>query len=302
MGVRGLFSFLKPKSTIASVDDLIRQTCNLKIAIDISYYIYKWQANPEKVLEFINPLINAKHTVLLIFDGKASDSKQNECLKRKQSRDENIQVANTLKEQIKTNDTLSTEQINQLETIIYQYERRGWQCSRDDRHAFKKRLYEEGVPILKCKGEADWLLTSLSYYDEVDIVISGDMDLLVLGTKLQYVPIQDGTQFQVFNRIHVLSELGINDIQFKSFCAMCSTEKESHLDIRDAYHGIRVYKTIENLKKLHESWLNEWPTSSHIYLLPITKPITWIREDEMERYIAWKNNKKMPYTDCIMNE
>jgi hypothetical protein len=297
MGVCGLYSFLKPKSQTVKLNDLIVDCEPQKIAIDISYYIYKWQANSDRVISFLTQLKDAGHSVLLIFDGKASNSKQDESIRRKELRDTNIQQANTLKEQIKTNNTLNDEQIAQLEKIIHQYERRGWQCSREERHAFKRHLYEHKIPILKCKGEADWLLTSLSMYDKVDIVISGDMDLLVLGTKVQYVPIYDGTSFHVFHRDQILSELDITDTQFRSFCAMCSSEKEERLDIRSAYHGIRIYKTIKNLKLVHESWLSKWPTLENQYLLPVSEPETWIREDELDRYIAWETNVPMPYID-----
>jgi hypothetical protein len=69
----------------------------MRIGIDISNYIYRWQGDPLKVLEFLNPLMKYGHKCVLIFDGRAADSKADESLRRKTVRDEELEHANKLK-------------------------------------------------------------------------------------------------------------------------------------------------------------------------------------------------------------
>jgi len=96
MGVRGLFSFIKPYSKLVTHKSLLSGPI-MRIGIDISNYIYRWQGDPLKVLEFLNPLMKYGHKCVLIFDGRAADSKADESLRRKTVRDEELEHANKLK-------------------------------------------------------------------------------------------------------------------------------------------------------------------------------------------------------------
>ena len=71
MGVRGLQSFLKQRySTSKSIEDLLLpKNAKLRIGIDISYYVYRWQGSSEKILQLISLLESNKHRVILCFDG-----------------------------------------------------------------------------------------------------------------------------------------------------------------------------------------------------------------------------------------
>jgi len=289
MGVRGLFSFLKSKSDVVHLKDIPPS----RIGIDISYYIYKFQASSEKILNFISECQSYGHKVILIFDGRSSDTKSSEIQKRRGIRDEESSHAKVLREQL-DNPELTEEQHALLKKVIHQHENRGWFCTKEERHTLKKSLYEAYIPMLKSKGEADWLLTSLSVARDIDIVISADMDLLVLGAHEQLIPTQTNT-FRRFKREDILDALGITDTQFRAFCSLCSSECEaSRTDIRQAYHGIRIYKTIEALKVKHPEWMASWPEESPL-LKTYSDPKEWIREDEEERYKSWKETHTMIY-------
>jgi len=294
MGVRGLFSFLKPKSTYLTLES-VKESKPLRIGVDISYYIYKWQSSSEKVLAFIESL--KPHKVILIFDGRAPDEKQQETNRRRTIREDDIAMAKTLRESINSVD-LTEQQKAHLERTADQYERRGWQNTKEIRHAFKEILYKNKIPLLKSKGEADSLLVSMAVNGELDVVISGDMDLLVLGLPLQWCPNGDGISFREFRRETILDELGLSDIQFRSFCAMCSTDytqEEQYLDIRTAYHGIRVFKTIKNVEARHPEWLKEWPSQEHPYFQKTLASLEWVLEEQVSWYKAWLADEPMPY-------
>lgn len=302
MGVRGLFSFLKQYGTKKTLDEILQEPQKKRIGIDISYYLYKWQGDIPKILEFIHKFISTGHKIILVFDGRAEDGKQAESKRRKDIRTEELKAAEIIKSVLmEPTSNLSDEQTQLLKTVQKEHEKRGWQLTREIRHAFKDILYTHKIPLLKAIGEADTLLTSLAMRKEIDFVISGDMDLLVLGTPLQYVPFEDGLQFYVFQRDVVLGSLKIYDDQFRSFCAICSTESKgasgSIPDIRTAYHGIRIFKNLENLKQKHSGWLEIWPTQDHIFFRDLHSIEKCLREDELPRYTAFLEDKPMPYYD-----
>lgn len=298
MGVRGLYSFLQSYSRKRTFNQLL-SGAKQRIGIDISYYLYKWQGDIHRIISFIESFRTNGHTVIVVFDGKAEEGKQWETKRRQTQRNEEMETAQSIKDAIEENkDNLTQEQQAYLESIVQSHEKRGWHLSREVRHAIKNEMYKNFIPLLKAIGEADPLLTSLSIRKEVDCVISGDMDLFVMGTRVQYFPTQDGLTFNVFNRSNILSAIGLTDSQFRSFCAMCFTEYTSviqHLDIRKAYHGIRVFRTLENLKKDHLDWLEVWPTENHILFKNLNDIDPLIRSDEKDRYLAFIHNNPMPY-------
>jgi hypothetical protein len=68
MGVRGLQSFVKQHSLSKTIDDLLNPAFKKQaIGIDISYYIYKWQGDVEKIVDFIKTLYKNNHRVSFDF-------------------------------------------------------------------------------------------------------------------------------------------------------------------------------------------------------------------------------------------
>lgn len=295
MGVRGLFSFLKKDSQQISLDEVKNSPKLLSIAIDISYYIHKWQASSEKVLAFLEEL--KPHKILLIFDGRAPDDKIHEHERRIKEKEGASTTANALKDSLESSG-LSEEQKQYLQKTISLLEKQGWQNTKESRHKFKATLYEKGVPLLKSKGEADSLLVSLAVHGKVDIVISADMDLLVQGVPIQWCPIGTTGTFCVFNREEILESLGITCKQLRHFCALCSTdysEEKERLDIIQAYQGIKIYKNISNLMQKHPEWLSKWPKPDHPFFLKLKEPTEWVLDEQKEWYEAWLDGQPMPY-------
>ena len=298
MGVRGLMSWLKPYARYESYDTLLKK--KFRIAIDISYYMYKWQANHEKIVEFIERLQKAGHHIILVFDGRAADGKQWEAQRRRTAREEEQKAATKIMDEITKNEGLTNQQKTHLEKVAAEHLRRGWHLTKDIRHTVKRSFYRKGIPMVKASTEADGLLAALSNRGDVDIVISGDMDVLAMGTKLLYTPVGDGKNFMVFERETILQKLNLSDYQFRSMCAMCFTEmreEQEFLDVRQAYQGLRVFRSFEVLKKKHPEWLKVWPDDQHIFYHSVDTLTEWLRDDQEVFYKAFLNGEKMPYID-----
>jgi len=300
MGVRGLQSFVKQYSTPKTIDDLLdpkfKKQC---IGIDISFYIYKWQGDIERIVTFIKTLHTNKHRVILAFDGRAEDGKQWEAQRRRQAREEELKSAQNIQEVLESSDTITDEQRLHLEQKVAEHQKRGWSISRDLRTNIKRRFYEEKIPMVKAKSEADGLLASMCANGILDLVISGDMDLLAMGAKSLWTPTEDGLNFREYNREALLQKLNLGDYQFRSMCAMCFTEASADptiFDIRQAYQAMRLFRNLTTIKQKHSDWLKTWPDDSHIFYRSINEPTNWLREDQIPIYKAFVACEQMPYT------
>lgn len=301
MGVRGLQSFLRQYSIGKTMKDILHPSFQKqRIGIDISYYMYKWQGDVDRILEFIRTLQSNKHRVILAFDGRAEDGKQWEAERRRQARQDELKNAEALQAVLDAPpEDMSEEQKKQLEFKMAEHQRRGWSITRDVRQSIKKRLYEEKIPMVKALSEADGLLASMSNTNILDIVISGDMDLIAMGAKIQWTPIDDGLSFREYNREEILEKLQLGDYQFRCMCAMCFTEATAEptiFDIRQAYQAMRVFRNLTTIKYKHPDWLKVWPDDTHIFHRTVDKVEPWIREDQLPIYRAFVNCEPMPYT------
>jgi XPG I-region len=301
MGVRGLQSFLRSYSVSKTMQDLLSpKNQKLKIGIDISYYVYRWQADADRILGFLNQLMSNKHRILLAFDGRAEDGKVWEAQRRRAIRDEELKHADAILEKLKTNPELFTEEERkQMEAMAQEHQKKGWSFTKDRRNALKERLYEAKIPMVTAKGEADGLLATLCARGDLDIVISGDMDLFAMGARSLWTPVGDGLQFREYAHDAILEELGLGDYQFRSMCAICYTEASEVLnsfDIRQAYQAIRVFRNLTTIKAKYPEWLQVWPDDSHIFYRSVEKVEPWIREDQLPIYKAFMDCEPMPYT------
>jgi|UniRef100_A0A6C0HEQ8 hypothetical protein len=301
MGVRGLQSFVRKYSTHKTLNDLLEPSFQKqRIGIDISYYIYKWQGDIERIVQFIQTLQGNKHRIILGFDGRAEDGKQWEAQRRRNAREEEMKSAqNILTALDEATDEMSDEQRRFLEQKALEHQKRGWSITREIRTNIKKRFYEEKIPMVKAKSEADGLLASMAANGILDIVISGDMDLLAMGANVLWTPLDDGLSFNEYNRESIINKLSLGDYQFRSMCAMCFTEASADptiFDIRQAYQAMRLFRSISVIQKKHSEWLKTWPDQNHIFYRSIQNPEDWLREDQVLIYKAFINCDPMPYT------
>ena len=298
MGVRGLQNFIRQYSEPRSLEDLLDpKNQKQKIGIDISFYLYRWQGDIERILKFIKSLQENKHHVILAFDGRAEDGKMWEAQRRRDAREVELQSANKILEMLETED-LSDEQRFMLERKAAEHQKRGWSLTKEVRHAIKERFYIEKIPMVKAQGEADGLLASMSARGDLDIVISGDMDLLAMGARILWTPLEDCIHYREYNRDGILQELGMSDWQFRSLCAMCFTEtsqEQNNFNIQQAYQMLKVFRSLTVLKQKYPQWLTVWPDDSHIFYRPVDRVEPWIREDQIEIYKAFLNYEPMPY-------
>jgi 5'-3' exonuclease len=260
--------------------------------------MYRWQADIERIVEFLKKLQSNGHNVLLAFDGRAEEGKQWEAQRRRDIRDQELKSADALVELLK-DPNLSENERFLIEQRLADHQRKGWALTREMRQMIKERLFTERFAIVKAKGEADGFLAAASYVGDLDIVISGDMDLIAMGAQVMWTPLEDGTQFREYRRDQILQELKMTDWQFRSMCAICFTEAsldQNPFPIQQAYQLLKVFRSLDKLKEKYPNHLKVWPDDTHIFYRSVTSIEPWIREDQMDIYRAFLNRQEMPYS------
>jgi 5'-3' exonuclease len=299
MGIRGLQSYIRQYSSPRTLEFLLDpKQKGLAIGIDISFYMYRWQADIERIVEFLKKLQSNGHHILLAFDGRAEDGKQWEAQRRREIRDQETKSADALAELLKDPNLCENERFL-IEQRLAEHQRKGWTLTREMRLAIKERLYIEKFPIVKAKGEADGFLAAASYIGDLDIVISGDMDLIAMGAQIMWAPVEDGTNFNEYRRDTILQELKMSDWQFRSMCAICFTEtslEQNPFPIQQAHQLLKVFRSLDKLKEKYPNHLKVWPDETHIFYRPVDSAIPWLRDDQEPIYKAFLNRQPMEYT------
>ena len=293
MGIKGLYSFIKASGT--NID--IREKSNLRIGIDISYFMYRWGVeDATKYLDFIRTLGTNNNKVLFVFDGKPGKCKDQELEQRKAVVTAAETYETSLEEAIAApNAEFSEEQKWIIHRTIKTEKKKAARPTKENRQRLKRIFYEESIHMLKSHEEADDLLVALCKGNDIDIVMSGDTDLLRLGAKKLWIPI-DEYNYLEFDYINVLKNLNITKEQFQEMCILVT----NNVDIRNAWTYIRVYGSIKNLmaqKKLPRSWhLSLREVTEQIEVINTLSVEKWIREDEREWLEAWRAGRSPKYS------
>jgi 5'-3' exonuclease len=304
MGVKGLYSFLKPSGQPLN----IKSVRNLRIGIDISFFLYRWGFAPEIYFNFIRTLQENGNRVIFVFDGKPGAKKEPELEERRRKFNAAEQYVISLEENMATGN-FDAQQTEILQRTVDVEKRKLKRPTKEERHSLKQAFYREWIPMLKSIEEADELLVALIRENDIDVVITGDTDIIRLGALRVWMPTNDNaTQFLEFNSAKLFKKLGITWEQFQEVCILCGGngmgfDDTRRIDIRKAYNWIRVYGSIDGIIKRHFDW---WPCDfRNIHeriadAIAFTKNNTvaqWVRDDEKDRLIAWRQGAQMPYTD-----
>ena len=314
MGIKGLFTFIKHAGKI--VHSGSQQTQSLRIGVDISYFMYRWGTeSSKKYFDFVQQFEKMGHKVLFIFDGKPSKYKEAEIETRRAVAHKAQAYVTSLSNSL-IEEELTKEQQGIIHKIIKSEKKKAARPTKEQRQWLKRRFYEHKIHMLKSTEEADELLVSLQLNGVIDVIISGDTDLIRLGAQRLWVPIDSnsidgnncssihtGHEFLEFSLTRVLKTLNLTEPQFQDMCILTGgvpqIAVQRHVDIRKAWSWIRVYGSIEGLIDKHPAyWPCDYP-SIREKIGELKSPANldeWVREDERDRLEAWCKGEPPPYT------
>lgn len=281
MGVKNL-SKLFQKFCPQTIKKTVLNDYNEKtIGIDASIFFYKFlyvsnkYNKPNHYLQLffqqIMSMLQKNITPIYIFDGKAPKAKDDEQLKRKESRQlrkdkltQDKQYVDVLEKSLhgkqmddeyrKITQEIRTRQFkikSQEDTIIHVTDKH--------KNNLKALLTILSIPYVQGYGETDPLSTQLCKDGLVDYIMSEDMDYMPLGCpkliRTERAPRGDGNEFVEkvlleYKYTDILQGLGLSSVQFIDLCILCGCDYVNQLykiGPITAYKLIKEHQSIEDV-------------------------------------------------------
>jgi hypothetical protein len=229
MGIRGLGGFLKWK--VPHSKKTLKWAASLKgqrWGVDCSCLLYRARGAGLSPLTVIAGLIvrlrSAGVTPVVVFDGRPPASKSDIIDQRRTAR-----VA-AHKEMAEIEAELSSPELTDSDKITKEHRHAALQkkaptVSSSDKDALKQFLYAAGVLFVTASGEADDLLAYLARSDNIQAVVSTDMDMLPRGVAVLVTPeTPDCMALTEIRLDSVLSGLGLTYPQFVDACMLMGSD------------------------------------------------------------------------------
>jgi hypothetical protein len=220
-----------------------------KIAVDISIYLYKYEAENSLLENMYIMLSIFRHYNIIpifIFDGKPPPEKKALLLKRKEDREYaqleynklTLQLESITNEFDKQEIVASMDQLKKHITFI----------TKDKIESVKSLIRAYGATYYDAPGEADELCASLVVKKKVWACLSEDMDMFVYGCTrvIRYFSLINHTVVLYYMK-GILEELKMNQKEFKEICVLSGTDYNVNAD---GNHDIaNLTTTIKHFKK-----------------------------------------------------
>ena len=227
MGIKFLNQFLRDKcnNSIAKIN--IADLTNKKIAVDISIYLYKYEAT-DTLLENIYLMLSIfrHHNIIpvFIFDGKPPPEKNELLKKRQEDKAAAKNEFNKLKEQMELT-KLSDEEKQEMIISMDQLKKQFVYMNHKKIEKVKELIRAYGATYYDAPGEADELCALLVNTNKVWACLSEDMDLFVYGCKrvLRYISLNNQTAVLYYTK-GIFKELNMNQKEFREICVLSGTD------------------------------------------------------------------------------
>ena len=255
MGIRYLNRFLREncKKSISFVS--LSELSGKYIAIDISIYLYKYEAE-DCLLEniYLMLAILNKYNIIpiFIFDGKPPKEKKALLKKRRENREESQKEFNELKKQLLTVESEEDKQdlLNQMDILKTQIV----QINKEKIDKVKELIRAYGATYYDAPGEADELCALLVLNNKAWACLSEDMDLFVYGCPrvIRYFSLMNHT-IVLYNMENILCELDISQKEFKDICILSGTDYNINIYEKIEENNVNLINTLKLFKKYKNS-------------------------------------------------
>jgi len=261
MGIKFLNQFLRNKcnNSIAKIN--IADLTNKKIAVDISIYLYKYEAT-DTLLENIYLMLSIfrHHNIIpvFIFDGKPPPEKNELLKKRQEDKAAAKNEFNKLKEQMDLN-VLTDEEKQEMIISMDQLKKQFVYMNHKKIEKVKELIRAYGATYYDAPGEADELCALLVNTNKVWACLSEDMDLFVYGCKrvLRYISLNNQTAVLYYTK-GILKELNMNQKEFREICVLSGTDYNVNVNILNLFDIINLFYKFKQEKENQPfyDWLN----------------------------------------------
>jgi len=254
MGIRNLNRYLR-----VTCPDSIRcinmaELSGKRIAVDISIYLYKYEAE-NMLLENIYVMLSIfRHYNIIpifIFDGKPPPEKKALLIKRKEDREDALREYTNLKSILASKDNNDSEK-QDIIAAMDQLKKHIVQINKEKIEKVKCLIRAYGATYYDAPGEADELCALLVIKKKVWACLSEDMDLFVYGCTrvIRYLSLLDHTIVLYYMK-GILTELDMTQKEFKEICVLSGTDYNINADKNN--DNINLRQTLKYFRKFKNS-------------------------------------------------
>lgn len=268
MGIKYLNRFLRDKCPESITHIEFSELSGKKIAIDISIYLYKYEATDSLLENIYLMLATFRHYNIIpvfIFDGKPPEEKKELLKKRKEDKIFAQTEYNELKDKLDTignniKDYEKLEIITEMNALKKQF----ITINRAKINNVKELIRAYGATYYDAPGEADALCAILVITNKVWACLSEDMDLFVYGCNkvLRYLSLSKHNAIIYYTK-GILKELDMTQKEFKDMCVLSGTDYNTNNlsgnNINSVYSLFSKYKNEKQTNTENKSfydWIN----------------------------------------------
>jgi len=280
MGIRNLNRYLRDNCPQSIRRINLSNLSGKTIVIDISIYLYRYQAK-NTLIKHINIMLSIfkeyNITPIFIFDGKPPPEKQALLQQRKKDKEIAIEEYNNLKQQLE-NQKLSIQQYNNLKQQLEVEEQTNKQdiisaieylktqivqINKTQIDSVKQLIKSHGAVYYDAPGEADELCALFVIQKKAWACLSEDMDLFVYGCTrvLRYFSLIGHTVVLYYTK-GILEELDMTQKEFKEVCILSGTDynidadgNNEKVNLNQTFKYFRKFKIINPTDDFYE-WLS----------------------------------------------
>jgi len=265
MGIRNLNRHLRDNCPESIRCMNMADISGKRIAVDISIYLYKYEAGNALLENMYVMLSIFRHYNIIpifIFDGKPPVEKKALLIKRKEDRAEAQEEYVKLKISLesKHNDTETQNIIVAMDQLKKQFV----QINKEKIEKVKCLIRAYGATYYDAPGEADELCALLVIKKKVWACLSEDMDLFVYGCTrvLRYFSLIGHTVVLYYTK-GILEELDITQKEFKEICVISGTDyniefntKKESKTLEKTFNYFRKFKNSNEPNTFYD-WLSK---------------------------------------------
>ena len=221
-----------------------------RIGIDAFCILYLFRDNTEALEAYLRGLLSHGHTLTIVVDSRAAKEKQDTVVSRRSARAAAAAGAEALTEFIATPefDEMSLYEQQAVNRKLLFHQRDAWRVKGVHLRTFASLAETLGLTWVMAESEADETLAALSKSGAVQIVISSDSDLLVLGVETLWIPSVNGAHAQL-SGLDVRRFVGLaGDRMYElAFLAGCDVHPQMLAPIAVAISWLRVHGSLAQI-------------------------------------------------------
>jgi len=236
MGIRGLNTCIT-RTTPESIKTVkwtdYENTC---IGIDITCFLYRALASHLNPIDIIAAQLvgfkNLNVKPIYVFDGKAPQEKDIVVTKRRNDRNEALELCAKLKESLALETDISA--LDLIKRSINEIEEKNPVLTYEIKDEIKQFLYITGTTFVTASGEADSLLAYMFKRNIIDAIISLDLDFIARGTILlvpSHITCSPGGLWSQYDATLIRRGLRLSEDKFIDLCVLIGSDYTPDLTI-----------------------------------------------------------------------